>query len=55
MYYYPAAAEPSMQFPYLHYPYAVPAYPPNASNQEGIEPAMLYAMPMPMLPVGMMA
>ena len=57
MYYYPAQpTEPTMQYPYLQYQYAMPAYAaPNTGGQEGIAPAMLYAMPMPMLPVGMMA
>ncbi len=54
MYYYPASGEPAMQFPYLQYQYAVPTYSPISSSQEDIAPA-LYAMPMQMLPVGMMA
>ncbi|TBU57121.1 hypothetical protein BD310DRAFT_569004 [Dichomitus squalens] len=54
MYYYPPA-EPTMQFPYLQYQYTVPTYTPGSGVQEAIAPAMLYAMPMPMLPVGMMA
>lgn len=57
MYYYPAAGEPAMQFPYLQYQYAVPAYSPTSSSQDDmpISPAGLYAMPIQMLPVGMMA
>ena len=54
MYYYPAAGEAAMQFPYLQYQYAVQAYSPTSSSQDDIAPA-LYAMPMQMLPVGMMA
>ncbi|KAI1785059.1 hypothetical protein LXA43DRAFT_169490 [Ganoderma leucocontextum] len=57
MYYYSTAGEPTMQFPYLQYQYAVSSYSPSSSGQEDIPPAALYAMPIPipMLPVGMMA
>ena len=51
LYYYPTA-EPAMHYPYLQYQYAVPTYTPGAP-QDGIEPAMLYTMPM--LSAGMTA
>ena len=54
MYYYPAAGEAAMQFPYLQYQYAVQTYSPTSSSQDDMAPA-LYAVPMQMLPVGMMA
>ncbi|PIL28245.1 transcription factor [Ganoderma sinense ZZ0214-1] len=54
MYYYPGAGEPAMQFPYLQYQYAVQTYSPTASSPDDLAPG-LYAMPMSMLPVGMMA
>lgn len=46
-----------MQLPYLQYQYAhaLPTYAPGPGGQEAVAPAMIYAMPMPMLPVGMMA
>ncbi len=50
MYYYPT--EPALQYPYLQYQYSVPTYTPGGAQDGGIEPAMLYAMPM--LSAGMM-
>nr|VWO96403.1 Zn(2)-C6 fungal-type domain-containing protein [Ganoderma boninense] len=55
MYYYPGAGEPAMQFPYLQYQYAVQTYSPTAAGGQDELASGLYAMPMPMLPVGMMA
>ncbi|KAI0765487.1 hypothetical protein C8Q74DRAFT_1371277 [Fomes fomentarius] len=50
MYYYPT--EPALQYPYLQYQYSVPTYSPGGAQEGGIEPTMLYTMPM--LSAGMM-